>query len=127
MQGIFHTHAHDDHFPGLTSLVRSERRLAYYAVPWVRASVQKKLSSLMRVDESRFHRFFDVHDLVTGAWNTIGDIEAKPVYFPTRGDHNLFWQARGMDAGSTPISLTFLHSRCWRSSLLRPTTVRRSR
>ena len=48
VEGIFHTHAHDDHFAGLTSLVRSDRRLKYYAVPYVRASVQKKLAALMR-------------------------------------------------------------------------------
>ncbi len=99
VQGIFHTHAHDDHFAGLTSLVRSERRLAYYAVPWVRASVQKKLSSLMRVDESRFHRFFDVHDLVAGAWNTIGDIEAKPVYSPHPVETTIFFFRAGQGDG----------------------------
>ena len=63
IEGIFHTHSHDDHFSGLTSLVRSDRRLKYYAVPYVRASVQKKLASLMRIDEERFSSFFDVHDL----------------------------------------------------------------
>ena len=80
VEGIFHTHAHDDHFAGLTSLVRSDRRLKYYAVPYVRASVQKKLAALMRIDEDRFSRYFDVHDLVPGEWNRVGGLEVKPVY-----------------------------------------------
>ncbi len=95
VQGIFHTHAHDDHFAGLTSLVRSERRLAYYAVPWVRASVQKKLAALMRIDESRFHRLFDVHDLVPGAWNPINGVEAKPVYSPHPVETTIFFFRAG--------------------------------
>ena len=29
--GIFHTHAHDDHFAGLTSIVRADHRIPYFA------------------------------------------------------------------------------------------------
>ena len=82
IDGIFHTHAHDDHFSGLTALVRSDRRLKYYAAPCVRASVQKKLAALMRTDEERFSSFFDVHDLQPGQWNTVGSMEVRPVYSP---------------------------------------------
>ena len=57
IEGIFHSHAHDDHFAGLTSLVRSERRMKYFAAPYVRATAQKKLAALMRFDEERFARF----------------------------------------------------------------------
>ncbi len=99
VQGIFHTHAHDDHFAGLTSLVRSERRLAYYAVPWVRASVQKKLAALMRIDENRFHQFFDVHDLVPGAWNPVNGVEAKPVYSPHPVETTIFFFRAGTGNG----------------------------
>jgi hemerythrin len=82
IEGIFHTHAHDDHFAGLTSLVRSERRLAYFAVPAVRASVQKKLAALMRIEEQTLYRFFDVHDLREDEWNPVGALEVRPVYSP---------------------------------------------
>jgi hemerythrin-like metal-binding protein len=99
LRGIFQSHAHDDHFSGLTSLVRSERRLAYYAVPWVRASVQKKLSALMRIDESRFHRFFDVHDLVPGVWNAVGGFEVKPVYSPHPVETTIFFFRAGQGTG----------------------------
>ena len=77
-QRVFHSHAHDDHFAGLTSLVRSARRIKYYAVPCVRATSQKKMAALMRFEEERFSRFFDVHDLVPGEWN---DIEGMDVPF----------------------------------------------
>jgi hemerythrin len=83
IEGIFHTHAHDDHFAGLTSLVRSEKRLTYFAVPAVRASVQKKLAALMRIEEQSLFRFFDVHDLRAGEWNPVGAaLEVRPVYSP---------------------------------------------
>jgi hemerythrin len=42
LDGIFHTHAHDDHFAGLTALMRAGRRIQYFATPLVRASVAKK-------------------------------------------------------------------------------------
>jgi hemerythrin len=95
VEGIFHTHSHDDHFAGLTSLVRTDRRLKYYAVPYVRASVQKKLSALMRIDEDRFSRFFDVHDLRPGEWNRIGAIECKPVYSPHPVETTVFFFRAG--------------------------------
>ncbi len=80
--GIFHTHAHDDHFAGLTSLVRTDHRLRYYATPLVRASVTKKLSALMSFSEDEFGDYFEPHDLVEGEWNNIEGLEVKPVYSP---------------------------------------------
>jgi hemerythrin len=100
VEGIFHSHSHDDHFAGLTSLVRTDRRLKYYAVPWVRASVQKKLAALMRIDEDRFSRFFDVHDLVPGEWNRVGALEVKPVYSPHPVETTVFFFRAGEGADS---------------------------
>lgn len=82
IDGIFHTHAHDDHFAGLTSLVRADHRLAYFATPLVRASVAKKLSALMSFPEERFEDYFDCHDLVQDQWNMIEGLEVKPVFSP---------------------------------------------
>ncbi|MFW5644001.1 MAG: cyclic nucleotide-binding domain-containing protein [Alkalispirochaeta sp.] len=82
IDGIFHTHAHDDHFAGLTSLVRADHRLPYYATPQVRASVMKKLSALMCFPEEEFERFFVPHDLAMDEWNMIDGLEVKPVYSP---------------------------------------------
>ena len=46
IEGIFQTHGHDDHFAGLTSLIRSDHRIKYYATPFVRDSVVKKYIAL---------------------------------------------------------------------------------
>ncbi|MFA7566414.1 MAG: cyclic nucleotide-binding domain-containing protein [Alkalispirochaeta sp.] len=82
IDGIFHTHAHDDHFAGLTSLVRVDHRLPYYAAPQVRLSVMKKLSALMSFPEEQFDRFFIPHDLEMDRWNMIDGLEVKPVFSP---------------------------------------------
>ena len=82
IDGIFHTHCHDDHQAGLTTLIRGDRRIAYYAAPMVRASVFKKLSKVMRVPESEFARLFDVRDLVIDEWNDIEGLEVKPILSP---------------------------------------------
>jgi len=79
IEGIFQTHSHDDHFAGLTALVRSDHRIRYFAVPAVRASVSKKLSTLMGFNEKRFRDYFDVVDLAWDAWNDIDGLEVKPV------------------------------------------------
>jgi hemerythrin len=91
IEGIFHSHAHDDHFAGLTSLVRSERRMKYFAAPYVRATAQKKLAALMRFDEERFSRFFEVHDLVPGEWNSVEGMEVRPLYSPHPVETTVFF------------------------------------
>lgn len=45
--GIFHTHAHDDHFCGLTTLMQADHRIKHLATPLVRASVAKKWAALL--------------------------------------------------------------------------------
>jgi len=82
IEGMFHTHCHDDHFAGLTSLLRADRRLKYFATPLVRASVMKKLSALLAMEEESFFDCFDVHDLEHDAWNDIGGLEVKPMLSP---------------------------------------------
>lgn len=82
LRGLFQTHAHDDHFVGLTALLRAERRLAYYAVPWVRASVEDKLRAITGIGDREFRRYFDVRDLEEGRWNDIGGLEVLPTLSP---------------------------------------------
>ncbi|MBL8968219.1 MAG: cyclic nucleotide-binding domain-containing protein [Spirochaetaceae bacterium] len=79
IEGIFHTHAHDDHFAGLTSLVRTDHRIKYYAAPLVRAAVMKKLSAVMNLPERRFSSAFEFHDLELGRWNEVEGLEVQPV------------------------------------------------
>ena len=82
IEGIFHTHAHDDHFNGMTVLLRSDHRIKYYATPLVRASVEKKLSSLLHMRQGAFKRYFDVQDLDENLWNDIEGLEVRPVNSP---------------------------------------------
>ncbi len=82
IEGIFHTHAHDDHFAGLTSLIHSDHRIKYYAVPLVRATVVKKLSSLMSISERRVHSSFVINDLEFNKWNNIDGLEVMPILSP---------------------------------------------
>ena len=82
IDGIFQTHCHDDHLVGLTSLIAGDRRIAYYAVPMVRASAFKKLSAVTQLPEREFGRLFDVRDLMLDAWNDIAGLEVKPILSP---------------------------------------------
>jgi hemerythrin len=81
VDGLFHTHCHDDHFAGLTSLIRSDHMINYYATPLVRTSVIKKLCALMSIGEERFSQFFHVTDLQFDEWNRLGGLlEVMPIF-----------------------------------------------
>ncbi len=82
IEGVFHTHAHDDHIAGFTMLMRSDHRIKYYATPLVRASVARKLSALMSISEKNLFEYFEVHDLTFDIWNDIEGLEVKPVFSP---------------------------------------------
>lgn len=90
VDGVFHTHAHDDHFAGLTALMRSDRRIRYFATHLVRASVEKKLAALLGMEEENFSDFFDVHDLDFDIWNDIEGLEVMPIFSPHPVETNLF-------------------------------------
>jgi hemerythrin len=90
IDGLFHTHAHDDHFAGLTVLMRAGRRVNYYASPPVRASVAKKLTALLGIEEERFADFFAVHDLPLDRWTDIDGLEVQPVLSPHPVETNIF-------------------------------------
>lgn len=90
VEGIFHTHAHDDHFAGITALMRAGRRIKYFATPLIRASVSKKLAALLSLEEERFSDFFEVCDLQFDVWNDIEGLEVKPVFSPHPVETNIF-------------------------------------
>ncbi len=90
VDGIFHTHAHDDHFAGLTELMRAGRRIQYFATPLVRASVVKKLSALLGMEEDRFTDFFDIRDLAFDTWTDVEGLEVMPVFSPHPVETNIF-------------------------------------
>ncbi|HAE22817.1 MAG TPA: cyclic nucleotide-binding protein [Spirochaetaceae bacterium] len=99
LKGIFHTHVHDDHFVGLTALMRSERRLRYYAAPAVRRSAQCKLRALSGVDEHDFGRLFELHDLKPGVWNDVDGLAVRPDYSPHPLETTIFRFAASDEAG----------------------------
>lgn len=82
VEGLFLTHAHDDHFCGITTLMRTEKPLKFLSTSLVRASALKKLSALMSMDESEFENFFKFVDLEQGTWNQVSGLEVKPVFSP---------------------------------------------
>ena len=90
IEGIFQTHAHDDHFAGLTTLMQSDHRIKYFAVPLVRATVINKLSALASMQEANFNKYFEVHDMRIEAWNTIENLEVKPIFSPHPTETTIF-------------------------------------
>jgi len=82
IEGIFHTHCHDDHFAGITSLLRTDRKIKYYATPLVRSSVFKKLSALLSIEEEQISDYFEVRDLTFDCWNDIDGLEVLPFLSP---------------------------------------------
>ena len=91
IEGIFHTHCHDDHFAGITSLIRSSRRIKYFATRAVRHSVMKKLSSLLSIEHRMFFRMFDCFDMEFDQWNNIDGLEVKPIFSPHPVETSIFY------------------------------------
>ena len=88
--GIFHTHCHDDHFAGLTTLLQCDRPLQYFATPLVRASVTRKFCALLSIPESEFARYFDICDLEEGKWNDVMGLEVRPTMSPHPVETTIF-------------------------------------
>ena len=82
IEGIFHTHSHDDHFAGLPTLMQTDHRIRYFATPLVRAAVTKKLTAMLGVAEREFEHYFVVQDLAFDQWNKIGGLEVRPIFSP---------------------------------------------
>ena len=98
VEGIFHTHCHDDHFAGLTTLMQSDHKLNYCAAPMVRAAVTRKFSALLGTDEQEFATYFNIVDLEQGHWNDLDGLEVKPVMSPHPMETTIFqFRALGED------------------------------
>ena len=89
VEGVFHTHAHDDHFAGLPALIHAGHRLKYYATAPVRSAVAKKFTSLMSLEEEKFGQFFEICDLTADTWNNCDGLEVKPFYSPHPTETNI--------------------------------------
>ena len=91
VEGIFMSHAHDDHFAGLTALMRADHRIRFLAHPLVRLSVAKKLCALTSMTEDQFGDYFDVVDLRLDRWNDIHSLEVKPIFSPHPVETTVFF------------------------------------
>lgn len=89
IEGIFHSHAHDDHFGGLPVLARSGHKIKYYSTALVRTSVAKKITALASTQEGEFPNYFEVHDLTPDTWNDIDGLEVKPMFSPHPVETNI--------------------------------------
>jgi hemerythrin len=69
--------------------MRADHRLKYYASPFVRASVTKKLSALMATDEKMFFDCFDVQDLELNRWNEVNGLDVMPLLSPHPVETNI--------------------------------------
>jgi len=90
IEGVFQTHAHDDHFAGITTLMRSDHRIKFYAAPIVRSSVFKKLAVLLGKKDNDFSDFFDVQDMRLNKWNDINGLEVRPIISPHPVETTIF-------------------------------------
>ena len=90
IDGIFHTHGHDDHFSGLTELLKIDHRIKYYSTKLVRLSVMKKLSALLNISQERLDNCFEYVDLEFDKWNDVNGLEVKPVFSPHPIETNTF-------------------------------------
>ncbi len=96
IEGIFHTHCHDDHFNGLTTLIRSDHKIKYFSEASVAKTVKRKLSYLIGKSESEFENFFETVELKLDEWNNIDSLEVKPVCSPHPVETTiLFFRAQG--------------------------------
>ncbi len=91
VDGIFHTHIHDDHFAGLTYLVMADNKVKYFATPIVMETARKKLTALMGVKESMFDEVFQTIPLDWDQWNSYDDLEIKPIFSPHPVETSIFY------------------------------------
>ncbi|MGV7219885.1 MAG: cyclic nucleotide-binding domain-containing protein [Nitrospinales bacterium] len=91
VEGVFHTHLHDDHFAGLTTLLRADHKIKYYSTALVRSSVSKKLSELFQWNKDHLESYFEIKDLNFGVWNNVEGLEVKPIFSPHPVETNIFY------------------------------------
>ena len=90
IEGVFHTHSHDDHFIGLPALFRSDHKIKYFTTPLVRTSIEKKLSALLSMGNI-LSRYFDINDMELYKWNNIDGLEVMPALSPHPVENNILF------------------------------------
>ena len=78
IEGIFNTHAHDDHVGGLASFIKSSHKIRYYSTSFVKETMLKKISILTGIKKSDFSYYFDFVNLELDEWSSINGLKVKP-------------------------------------------------
>jgi len=90
IDGVFLTHCHDDHLSGVTSLIRSDKKVNVFGHPLVLKSVRLKLSALLCVDPIKFSNYVNLIPLKLDSWNDIDSLEVKPSISPHPVENTIF-------------------------------------
>ncbi len=90
IDGIFLSHIHDDHFAGITELLRTERKLDLYATSLIRDTAERKLRALLNSETDLLQMSFNCVDLEPDEWNNVHGMEIKPFYSPHTVETNVF-------------------------------------
>ena len=90
--GIFQTHAHDDHFAGLTYLLQGGSKIKYFASSLVRKSTFQKLSDLISLPVEEIEKFFEIVDLEFDNWTNITrSVQVQPRFSPHPVETNIYY------------------------------------
>ena len=99
VRAVVFTHAHDDHFAGLTTLTEGRGRVSVYATPPVMATVRLKAAALMEVDPEAIDGILDVHYMKEDKWNRIDGMEVRPTTSPHPLETTILTFRAGRGAG----------------------------
>jgi len=80
--GLVVTHVHDDHFAGLTSLLRGNRRIPVYATRPVMATLAFKCAALLERPIDFVDHLLDIRYLEENVWNDVDGLEIRPTSSP---------------------------------------------
>jgi hemerythrin len=82
IDGVFVTHVHDDHFAGLTSLLRGDRKRKLFATGPVLATVRLKCAAILEREPDFLDHLVEIVLLEEDVWNDIGGLEVRPTTSP---------------------------------------------
>ena len=100
IEGIFHTHIHDDHFAGIAELMSADHKIKYYSSELVSKSMRLKLGALLEAENKKPEAddenkkpddYFNFCPLELNHWNDLLGLQVMPVYSPHPVETNIFF------------------------------------
>jgi len=82
IHGVFISHVHDDHFAGISTLMRGDRKIDVYLTRPVAATARFKLASLLGKPPEIVDQLMNIHYLDEDIWNDIDGLEVRPTMSP---------------------------------------------